>query len=307
MKTKKILGIAMLVAMLAAGSICAAAPNLVNYQGRLMDSGGAPVNGSVPVTLRVYSQDAGGSLLWSQAVGSVAVTNGLYSFQFGDGNLAAALTNAACWLELQVDGETLAPRQQLVSVPFAFKAQSAETATTAQQANSATDAQTLAGNSPSALMIPPGVVLPYAGDTIPSGYLKCYGQEISRSTYSNLFAAIGIYYGSGDGSTTFNVPDMRGRVPAGKDNLGGVAANRLTSSVAGATLGATGGVESVTLTPANYNELTWMAGQVDGKTLLISSSVNSGTFFGFGLHNPGQNTAHDNVQPTIILVYIIKY
>src|ERR1051325_9002019 len=75
----------------------------------------------------------------------------------------------------------------------------------------------------------------------------------TRTTYGDLFAAIGTAYGAGDGSTTFNVPDMRGRVAAGRDNMGGVAASRLTgggSGIAGATLGAVGGGGAHTLSAA---------------------------------------------------------
>ena len=98
--------------------------------------------------------------------------------------------------------------------------------------------------------LPAGLVLPFAGATAPDGFLLCYGQAVSRSTYADLFAAIGTTYGAGDGSTTFNLPDLRGRVAAGKDDMGGGAANRLTgggSGIAGTTLGAAGGAETQTL------------------------------------------------------------
>jgi microcystin-dependent protein len=99
--------------------------------------------------------------------------------------------------------------------------------------------------------MPTGAVIPYAGSAAPTGWLLCDGGSsgISRTTYAALFAVIGTTYGSGDGSTTFNVPDLRGRVPAGKDNMGGIAANRLSASVSGVTgttLGATGGSQSLT-------------------------------------------------------------
>ena len=57
---------------------------------------------------------------------------------------------------------------------------------------------------------PAGTVISYMADTAPTGYLPCNGQEVSRTTYSNLFSTIGTKYGEGDGSTTFNVPDLRG-------------------------------------------------------------------------------------------------
>lgn len=59
-------------------------------------------------------------------------------------------------------------------------------------------------------VLPPGMVAPYAGSVAPTGWLLCDGTAVSRSTYATLFAAIGTTYGSGDGSTTFNVPDTRG-------------------------------------------------------------------------------------------------
>lgn len=80
----------------------------------------------------------------------------------------------------------------------------------------------------------------------PSGWLACGGQAVSRTTYAGLFAAIGTTYGVGDGSTTFNLPDGRGRALFGLDNMGGSAASRLTaggSGITGTTLGASGGNE----------------------------------------------------------------
>jgi microcystin-dependent protein len=58
--------------------------------------------------------------------------------------------------------------------------------------------------------VPPGTVMAYAGTTVPDGYLLCDGSSVSRATYSKLFESIGATYGSGDGSTTFNLPDYRG-------------------------------------------------------------------------------------------------
>lgn len=103
---------------------------------------------------------------------------------------------------------------------------------------------------------PTGVVMdwPYSEATIPAGWLPCSGAAVSRTTYSALhaIAAASAYpHGSGDGATTFNVPDYRGRTGVGKDDMGGVAANRMTaagSGITGTTLGATGGAEVVALT-----------------------------------------------------------
>jgi len=65
------------------------------------------------------------------------------------------------------------------------------------------------------MLEPAGIVMPFAGSVAPQGYLLCDGSAVSRTDYADLFAAIGTTYGSGDGSTTFNVPDLSGRVVLG--------------------------------------------------------------------------------------------
>ena len=78
------------------------------------------------------------------------------------------------------------------------------------------------------LNVPVGTVLDYAGSAVPSGYLECDGSAVSRTAYPALFASIGTTWGAGDGSTTFNIPDLRGRVAVGR------TIHKATSSVAGA-------------------------------------------------------------------------
>ena len=87
-----------------------------------------------------------------------------------------------------------------------------------------------------------GMVQMFAGSTAPTGWLMCNGQAVSRTTYATLFAVIGTTYGTGDGSTTFNVPDMRGRAPIGVGQGSGLT-NR--------TLGSKTGSETQSLTDAN--------------------------------------------------------
>ena len=103
--------------------------------------------------------------------------------------------------------------------------------------------------------IPLGGMLEFTGTTAPNGsFVLPFGQAISRTTYAAYFAMVGTTFGPGDGSTTFNVIDKRGRVSAGKDDMGGSAASRITSagsSIDGTTLGANGGAQTVTLAQAN--------------------------------------------------------
>jgi len=177
------------------------------------------------------------------------------------------------------------------------------------------DGSNLTGLPSTGDTIPPGVYLPYGGSSAPTGWALCYGQAISRSTYSALYAIIGTAYGSGDGSTTFNVPDMRGRVPAGKDNMGGSSANRLITNVAGGSLGATGGAESHTLTtaqlpahhhsdvdPVSASDLGWQGPGGDGAIQIhaVGSTTSSDT------GDTGSGSAHNNVQPTLVGNFIIK-
>jgi len=107
-------------------------------------------------------------------------------------------------------------------------------------------------------LMPVGSVISYAGSSAPNGWLLAYGQEISQTTYSNLYAVIGITYctafhGSGGGCSVgnFRLPDLRGRLVSGKDNMGGVQANRISSSMNGTTLGISGGSDSFSLAMEN--------------------------------------------------------
>lgn len=151
-----------------------------------------------------------------------------------------------------------------------------------------------------------GVVLPYAGATAPTGWLLCYGQAVSRTTYATLFALIGTTYGVGDGSTTFNLPDLRGRFPLGKDDMGGSGANRVTATEAD-NLGQASGAETKNLQHTH---------SVSGSTSSASATGNcdgsSTPFIGTHSHTvsltsgTGGSTTQDIMNPYQTLNYIIK-
>ena len=161
------------------------------------------------------------------------------------------------------------------------------------------------------VLMPTGSIMPYAGASpAPTGYLLCNDTPISRTTYSALFDLIGTTYGSGDGSTTFNIPDLRGRVIAGQDDMGGASANRLTGQTGGVdgdVLGGTGGAETHTLSiaemPAHTHDQSLRANAA------ITGGGNPGVDQGITTIQTGSTGgggAHNNVQPTMILNYIIK-
>jgi microcystin-dependent protein len=203
--------------------------------------------------------------------------------------------------------------------------------------------------------VPAGVINPYAGSSAPNGYLLCDGSAVSRTMYSGLFFTIGTAYGVGDGSTTFNLPNLQGRIPVG--NLG-----------AGAYfngLGTQGGLTDVTLSvnqiPAHnhpgitssegdHNHATTDPGHAHTQTTVNddfnnsaagpdggypdltypsyprfdsagsktwTSTINSNTtgvsINNAGTHNhtfttgnTGGGQSHTNVQPYVVVNYIIK-
>jgi microcystin-dependent protein len=181
--------------------------------------------------------------------------------------------------------------------------------------------------------VPIGGVLPYTGTTAPnSNFVLPYGQAISRTTYSSYFSLVSTTFGSGDGSTTFNVPDLRGRVVAGADGMGGSSAGRLTDAVAGIdALGDAGGAQSHTLStsemPAHSHGVTdpghnhgfsnnpfyggsqtstpASGGSVSHPSNSQTVSITSNTT-GISIQNNGGGGAHNNVQPTIVLNYLLR-
>jgi microcystin-dependent protein len=162
--------------------------------------------------------------------------------------------------------------------------------------------------------MPAGSISAFAGSAAPTGWLLCFGQAVSRTTYADLFSAISTTYGSGDGSTTFNLPDLRGRVAVGKDNMGGTAANRMTSSgsgIDGTSLGSNGGSQTHTLTTAQLAAHTHGIPGSDqsmsgNPTAPYVSNLVYNSSSGQPTDSAGGGQAHQNTQPSIILNYIIK-
>lgn len=191
-----------------------------------------------------------------------------------------------------------------------------------------------------ARVLPVGAAVPWPSNTLPAGYLWANGAAVSRTTYAELFAVYGTTYGVGDGSTTFNLPNYKGRSLFGKDDMGGTSAAGLLSSTYGpdgATLGATGGAESVTLSSAqsgqkaisaapvtvtdpghSHTERVGSAGSggalavgsttsavINATTLNTTSSDTTGITAALTLAGSAAASAHSNMPPAIIQNWII--
>lgn len=172
-------------------------------------------------------------------------------------------------------------------------------------------------------VVPIGSVLAFAGSAAPNPtadatFLLCYGQAVSRTTYATLFDRLGTAFGAGNGTTTFNLPDLRGRVPVGKDNMGGSAANRITSGTAGfagATLGAAGGDQRLhshnhAITDPGHTH-SGGTGATENVTASLEVSVAAGdantgsATTGISLAAAGAGNSQ-NVQPSQVLNYLIR-
>lgn len=188
-----------------------------------------------------------------------------------------------------------------------------------------------------ALTVPLGGLIDYVGTTAPNAnFVLPYGQAISRTTYATLFSLVATTFGGGDGLTTFNILDLRGRVVAGKDDMGGSAASRIGSvvtdsaTIVGTTLGSVGGSSTHIQTTAEMAAHGHAATVTDpghfhtigsapsnatggifnqGPTAAQNTSVNTDTkTTGITVSNAsgGGSNAMAIMQPTMILTKILR-
>jgi len=167
------------------------------------------------------------------------------------------------------------------------------------------------------IIIPPGAASLYFGASAPTGWLFCDGSAVSRTTYAALFTAIGTTFGAGNGSTTFNLPDLRGRMPmgAGTGNQSGASGTGVISggtSLTARNLGAWGGEETHLLTgdESGVQSHAHSISTADGSS---GGNVIAGTT---GSSNPGTGSSatqsgdaldpHNTVPPFLVVNVIIK-
>ncbi|MGB9561761.1 MAG: hypothetical protein ACPL6C_03005 [bacterium] len=102
-------------------------PRVLNYQGKILDSGGAGINGRLNMTFRLYTTELGGSPIWEEEIESVLVSLGLFSVLLGTRRPFPDSVDFSVqyWLEVEINGETMNPRERLTSVPYAIRSQHA--------------------------------------------------------------------------------------------------------------------------------------------------------------------------------------
>lgn len=149
--------------------------------------------------------------------------------------------------------------------------------------------------------VPIGASIPYWGSTVPNSlFVFPYGQAISRTTYATCFSRLGTTFGVGDGSTTFNLPDQRGRSLFGYDAMGGVAASRLSSFWA--ALGIAGGVETASLTQANLPNVNFTVSIPSGQgshAHVVPSGAHSPNTYAGASSGDGAFAAQDTQAATL--------
>lgn len=153
------------------------------------------------------------------------------------------------------------------------------------------------------LVDPAGSIMMFAGENAPAGWLICAGQTVSRTEYANLFSVLGTTYGAGNGSTTFTLPNLRGRFPVGLNS----AETEFNA------LGKTGGSKTHQLTESELPSHTHPA---QGSELLgnggtgTTYGIQNGTFFSFRGNTTtgsrGGNQPHNNLPPYMAINFIIK-
>jgi len=161
-------------------------------------------------------------------------------------------------------------------------------------------------------LLPTGVILPYGVTAAPTGYKLCDGSDHNRTgtSTSALFTVISTKYGAGNGSTTFNVPDLAGRFMAG---IGSGLTSVTAGMIIGTTIGNTGGVQAVTLTEAqlashdhDYNGYVSTYQDGNEHSGFYSPKLTGAGVCVLGTSTAGSDGAHSNIPPSLIVQFIIK-
>ena len=263
----------------------------IPYQGRLAGADSIPLSGKHSITFSLYNTSAGGTALWTESwtgQNAVKVSNGLFNVLLGSLTPIPSgvfTIYSTLWIGISVDTDSeMTPRIQVGSAPMAMQSIHSDTATVADYA---LEADTLDGLHATDV-VPVGTVIAFAGPTIPDGWMLCDGRTLNRAEYSALFTAISIWFGEGNASTTFQIPDCTANTIIGS---GGAPwrTNR--------TLGQFGGAEAHTIT-------------MDDLPVHDTAVLNNLSTAYAGYQFPTYRRVSNPISlmpPFIVMNYIIKY
>jgi len=362
-----LIGVVVMWCMFIVGAASyAGVPDEISYQGRLREYG-QPATGNRTMNFKIYPSATGGIPVWSSGDVIIAVSSGAFNYVLTPiGGIDWRLKDY--WLETTISGKTLSPREKLTAQVYAIHSRTAEDVSKSSgsvtikigdikcvvvttNSVSIEGARVVNVSTPVAYddsatkgyvdnSLPAGTILMWGGPggSIPPGWLLCNGAAVSRTAYGRLFAAIGTTHGGGDGSTTFNLPDLRDRfiVGAGLNyavgNTGGANAVTLTINEIpehnhGGATGSTDVAHTHTIndpghshrTPFTLSNLAASGGWVVARDAGEYGDFTTTNQTGITINNSGPlnhnhtislqggGAAHENRPPYFALCYIIKY
>jgi microcystin-dependent protein len=222
-----------LLIILLLSSAAYAQDRILNYQGVLLDNSGQPVSdGTYSAVFELYDVETAGSSLWNDTGVSISTVNGAFSVRLGSGDSPIPESvdfTKTLWLEIQVNGSAFNSRVRIDPDPTAISVSQNQFEEIRSLADSLRNElselsqtlNTLLSEKTDSLQtkieergvsVPIGTILAFAGEksSIPEGWLYCDGRAVSRTEYSELFSVIDEFWGEGDNSTEFNLPELRG-------------------------------------------------------------------------------------------------
>ena len=331
----------LLLCLVAIGMSFAQAPGAFKYQSVVRDNlGGIIANQVVKFRITLLRGSMAGTTSYIEQHTTATNQFGIANLEIGNGSSPIGNIDTIQWgkadyfIKIELDptgssGYTVMGTTQLLSVPYALYAEKSKKALNDNDTSATNELQTLSlagntlsisnGNSVNLGVIPSGCIMSFAGVATPGGWLICDGSAVSRTTYSNLYASIGNAYGSGDGSTTFNLPDMRGRFLRGVDGVAGNDPDKTTriASNSGGNIGNNiGSLQSDTIQAHNHNLLinvfistyngvndaTYLSGHTSGSDSFWAGTYNTANYVSI------ENKGGSETRPVNVYVnYIIKY